>query len=221
MGSSLNPSLPGNAVKFTATIAVTAPGAGTPTGTVTFLDGSTTLGTGTVSGGVATFTTSSLAIGVHTITANYAGDGNFNGSSSAVLSQNVYHAAYTFSGFQTPLAAAGTLAAPSYSGTGSYGNAQPVKWSLRDGAGKNVTDLTSTTYISAIANSACSGAPNGATTVLYSPTTGAKGGSTFRSGSSGFIFNWDTGVVSGPGCYTLVLQLNDGSAPKATTIKLQ
>ena len=119
--------------------------------------------------------------------------------------------------------AAGTLSAPSYSGTGAYGNAQPVKWQLRDGSGANVTDLTSTTVIKAIAyiNGACSGAPNGAETLLYSPTTGAKGGSTFRSGSTGFIFNWDTGVVPGPGCYTLVLQLNDGSAAKATTIKLQ
>ena len=55
---------------------MTAPGAGSPTGTVTFLDGSTSLGTGTVTGGVATFTTSSLAIGAHVITASYGGDGN-------------------------------------------------------------------------------------------------------------------------------------------------
>ena len=47
----------GQSVTFTATISATAPGAGTPTGTVTFKDGSTTLGTGTLSGGVATFTT--------------------------------------------------------------------------------------------------------------------------------------------------------------------
>ena len=45
--SSVNPSKFGQAVTFTATVSVVAPGAGTPTGTVTFKDGVTTLGTGT------------------------------------------------------------------------------------------------------------------------------------------------------------------------------
>ena len=38
-------------------------GAGTPTGSVTFMDGTTTLGTGTLSRGTATFSTASLAVG--------------------------------------------------------------------------------------------------------------------------------------------------------------
>ena len=44
--SSLNPSGYTQTVTFTATVAVTAPGAGVPTGTVTFKDGTTSLGTG-------------------------------------------------------------------------------------------------------------------------------------------------------------------------------
>ncbi len=87
--SSANPSVFGQAVTFTATVAVVAPGAGSPSGTVTFLDGATTLGTGTLSGGIATFTTSALAVGSHSITASYGGDTNFNGSTSAVLTQTV------------------------------------------------------------------------------------------------------------------------------------
>ena len=39
--SSQNPSLPNQSVTFTATVSATAPGAGTPTGTVTFLDAGT------------------------------------------------------------------------------------------------------------------------------------------------------------------------------------
>ena len=39
--SSLNPSTPGQSVTFTVTVAAIAPGSGTPTGTVTFYDGST------------------------------------------------------------------------------------------------------------------------------------------------------------------------------------
>ncbi|HET6843291.1 MAG TPA: Ig-like domain repeat protein [Candidatus Angelobacter sp.] len=78
--SSVNPSVFGQSVTFTATVSPVAPGAGTPAGTVTFLDGGSPIGTGTLSGGVATFTTSALAVGNHTITTSYGGDGNFNGS---------------------------------------------------------------------------------------------------------------------------------------------
>ena len=46
-----NPSVFGASVTFTATVTVTAPASGTPSGTVTFKDGATTLGTGTLSGG--------------------------------------------------------------------------------------------------------------------------------------------------------------------------
>ena len=49
----------GESVTFTTTVVATAPGTGTPTGTVTFLDGTTTLGTGTLNAGVATFSTTS------------------------------------------------------------------------------------------------------------------------------------------------------------------
>ena len=63
---------------FTATVTAVAPGSGTPTGTVTFMDGATTLGTATLNGRRGTFTTSTLAVGAHSITAVYGGDGNFN-----------------------------------------------------------------------------------------------------------------------------------------------
>src|SRR5207247_1549549 len=64
VASSANPSTFGQSVTFTATVAAVLPAAGTPTGTVTFLDGASSIGTGTLSGGgVATFTTTSLAVG--------------------------------------------------------------------------------------------------------------------------------------------------------------
>ncbi len=72
-----SPSTFGQSVTFTATVAAVAPGAGAPSGTVTFTDGTTTLGTGTLSSGKATFSTSSLAAGTHSITASYGGDTNF------------------------------------------------------------------------------------------------------------------------------------------------
>jgi hypothetical protein len=55
---------------------------------VTFYDGGKTLGTGNLSGdGYATFSISSLFKGTHSITAAYAGDDNFDGSSSSAFSQ--------------------------------------------------------------------------------------------------------------------------------------
>jgi len=94
VASNANPSVFGQSVTFTAT--VTPGGAGTPTGTVTFMDGAATLGTGTLNGGgTATFGTSSLALGAHSITAVYGGDASFQGSTSTALAQTVNQASST------------------------------------------------------------------------------------------------------------------------------
>ncbi|WP_327188694.1 Ig-like domain-containing protein [Streptomyces xinghaiensis] len=78
-----DPSVFGQEVTLTATVAPVAPGAGTPTGTVTFtVDGTTTL-TAALSGGTATATISTLHTGPHTITASYAGDASFTGSNGS------------------------------------------------------------------------------------------------------------------------------------------
>ncbi len=80
----------GQSVTFTATLAAVSPGAGTPTGIVTFYDnGSTMLGTGALTGGVTTFTTTTLPLGGNSITAVYAGDTNFSTSTSGAASQTV------------------------------------------------------------------------------------------------------------------------------------
>jgi hypothetical protein len=88
LGSSVNSAGTGLAVSFTATVAAVAPGAGTPTGTVTFKDGSVILGMVAVgASGQATFTTSFAVAGGHVITAVYNGDPNFAGSSQALTEQ--------------------------------------------------------------------------------------------------------------------------------------
>jgi hypothetical protein len=91
--SSLNPSVYGQSVKFTATVHVSF--GSTATGTVTFKDGATNLGTGTLSAGVATFTTSKLHGGSHSITASYGGSGNDVASTSGALTQKVTAATST------------------------------------------------------------------------------------------------------------------------------
>jgi hypothetical protein len=79
-------------VTFTAQVASSG---GTPTGNVTFMNGSIVLATKTLSGGTATFTTSSLTAGNYSITAVYAGGGSFTGSTSAPVAQVVNKAATT------------------------------------------------------------------------------------------------------------------------------
>jgi len=83
--SSLDPSVFGQAVTFTATV---NPFSG-PTGTVQFFDGVNLLGTVALSGGTASLTTSGLAVGTHFITATYSGDSNFGGSTSSPVTQTV------------------------------------------------------------------------------------------------------------------------------------
>ena len=77
----------GQSVSYGATVVPTT-GAGTPTGTVQFYDGSTAgtlLDTQTLAAGKATSKAiTSLALGGHNIVASYLGDGNFQQNDSHV-----------------------------------------------------------------------------------------------------------------------------------------
>lgn len=76
--STVNVSQP---VQLTATVGSSN---GTPSGTVTFLDGTSALATAQLNGsGVATYADSSLAGGSHSLTASYAASGNFAASTSS------------------------------------------------------------------------------------------------------------------------------------------
>ena len=82
--SSVNPSIFGNSVTFTAT--VTPPSA---TGTVQFtIDGGAPI-SAPLLGGQASYAISTLAVGAHLVSAVYSGDATYLGSSSATLTQTV------------------------------------------------------------------------------------------------------------------------------------
>ncbi len=82
--SSLNPSMFGDSVTFTATLEDDA-----ATGTITFYDDATALATVAVTTGTAQYTTSSLSAGSHPITAQYSGDSTYGPSTSNVVNQQV------------------------------------------------------------------------------------------------------------------------------------
>ena len=82
-GSTSTPAA-GQLVTFTATIAPVAPGAGAPTGTVIFHDGSTVIGTASVSAGQASITVAFSGVGsAHVIEASYQGSDGYVSSNSA------------------------------------------------------------------------------------------------------------------------------------------
>jgi Bacterial Ig-like domain (group 3)/Bacterial Ig-like domain (group 1) len=181
--SNHNASVAGQSVTFTAIVTTSA---GTPTGTVTFKDGSATLASGVaLSGGVATFSTSSLSIGTHTITAVYSGDSNLNGtgagSSTAIaLTQQVQYGVCLL---YDPTRAAHS------------GATYPLKLTLCDASGN---DLSSSSIIvhatSVFMSSTNSGTPEA--TGNANPDSDFRFDSTLGT-SGGYIFNLSTNGLTG------------------------
>ncbi|MBF0467050.1 MAG: Ig-like domain repeat protein [Nitrospirae bacterium] len=84
--SSKNPSTYGTSITFTATLG----GGNSPTGTISFKDGSTVICSSmAISGGKATCTTNSLSVTNHSISATYNGDTQNQTSNSPTMTQTV------------------------------------------------------------------------------------------------------------------------------------
>jgi Bacterial Ig-like domain (group 3) len=78
----------GQSITLSATV-TGVPGL-TPTGMVSFVDGSTTLGTGTLmADGTAAFSTAALAAGNHSLTVGYGGDSNYSPTTSTAVTETV------------------------------------------------------------------------------------------------------------------------------------
>jgi hypothetical protein len=156
----------GQSVSFTATVAASIAGRPSPTGSVSFYDGTALLGSVAVSGGTAVFTTSGLAVGSHNITAVYGGDENFNVATSTGVSVTVTAVAPGFTLTATP----GTVTVP------------------RGQNGVVTLAIAANATFTGSVNLACSGLPAAATCML-SPTTvslsaGGSGTSTLIIGTT-------------------------------------
>ena len=146
-------SFSGLPVTFTALAASST--TGTPTGTVSFYDGTALLNTAPITNGSATYTPSGLAGGSHSITAVYSGDANFTtGTSSAVVEIVVASPDFTL----TPTGAVTQTVTP--------GEAATYTFALQPQGGTFAFPVTLTV----------SGLPGGATAV-FTPATIASGGS--------------------------------------------
>jgi large repetitive protein len=92
LSSDANPANAGATVHLTATVAIAtgATAAGAIAGQVTFTEGGTVLGTVAVDAtGVAALSISTLIVGSHPIVATYAGNTNYAGSASTILTEVV------------------------------------------------------------------------------------------------------------------------------------
>lgn len=169
VSSSTNPAPSGAPVTFTAVVSPSV-----ATGIVTFMDGSTSLGTGTLSGGVTNLTTSTLAISTHSITAVYAGDTNYVGSTSSVLTQKVLALTSISLMPQNPSLPVG--ATQQFTATGTFS----------DGSNGNIT--ASASWSSSVTTVATISAGGAATGLSEGPTTiqaavGTVNGSTTLTGT--------------------------------------
>ena len=152
LASSVNPSAYGQAVTFTATVSASAPGSGTPTGTVQFrIDGSNFGTPVTLSGGSATSSSiSSLSVGSHTVTADYSGDANFATSTGALSGGQTVNKASQTTTVITP-APASAVYNSSFSVAATASSGLPVA-------------ITS--------SGACSGSGSGSATITMTSATG-------------------------------------------------
>jgi hypothetical protein len=110
----------------------------------------------------------------------------------------------------------------------NLGSAVPIEWKLKDSLGNNITSLSTLLKMESVFNGAvppsgCVASATGTRETLYNLPNGATGGSTFRSVSGGFKFNWDTTtaatepIKTDKGCYTVLIYLSDLSAAKMTS----
>jgi len=133
-----------------------------------------------------------------------------------------------FVGFLSPLSTASQVPlSPTFSGPRKLGNALPIKWELVDGNGNPIGDLSTLKLMQACPTTGSTVPPASSAippcVLIYSPTTGGEGSTTFRFSSPSFIVNWDTGSLSGltPNTdWTIELQLSDGRI-EWTTVQFQ
>jgi hypothetical protein len=97
LSSGSNPAYYGQSLTLSAQVT----SVGSPTGTVTFKNGTTTLGTATLSGGIAVLSTTKLPLGSNSLTATYNGD-SLNSGSQGILTETVNQATITLTLSSSP-----------------------------------------------------------------------------------------------------------------------
>jgi large repetitive protein len=190
LGSSLNPSIIGNAVTFTAVVSGTTPSTGKPIdGSVTFvIDGAShTVALSSANPGLATFTITFTTAGPHIVTASYSGGTSYLANTVIPsLTQTVNQSANST---PTSLGAATTT-------TPSVGNPFGIKVTALNNLGKVVNTFSGPATIS----------------VISVPTGGHLTGSFTTTFSAG-VATFSNLLIDTAGTYTVLIS---GAGLKAT-----
>jgi hypothetical protein len=194
--SSLNPALPGDSITFAATISVLSPGSGIPSGNVVFKDGTTALSTNALNAAaVATFSTTTLLRGSHTMVAEYAGSGNFLGSTNHVSPNQIINT--------PPVAGSVTICRNPLSGTKILVAA--LLTNVSSPSGDTLTLTVSPTSASNATVAMSSG------WVFYTPLAG------FTNADSFTYTVTDNYVGSATATVTIALQVDNSQSPELLT----
>ncbi|MEQ1768810.1 MAG: Ig-like domain repeat protein [Devosia sp.] len=250
VGVSPEPSVFGQSVTITVTVAPVAPGGGVPGGTVSLTGPGGFSQTLTLSGGSATYTTSALAAG--TYIATYGGTSSYNGSSDTsdvsigeassttvvTASPNPHVIGDTVALSATVSAAAPASGTPTgtvtFTGPGGFTQTAALSGGIASYVGTNVPVGTITaTYNGEVANFAgssgtvavTSGPASTTTTITASPNPSDWGQSiTFTATvavvSPGIGTPTGTLTFTGPGGTSLIVALDGAGVATATTSSL-
>jgi hypothetical protein len=192
-----DPSLVNAPYTVTWSTVVSAPGSGSPTGTVTVSDGTSSCSASVSTGSCSLASTTA---GTKTLVATYAGDVNFKTSASTPgTSHNV---AYTFAGFFSPVDNLPVI------NSAKAGSAIPTKWRLTDAAGNGISDAASFTSFTSytVACGAWSTAITDPVPEDYSGNSGLQ-----YLGNGNWQWNWKTPKDYVNQCRVARVTLNDGS----------
>jgi hypothetical protein len=178
----------GQTETLTATVAPSMSGRPTPTGTVSFFDGTTLLGASPLSSGSATFATADLAVGSHSISASYGGDANFNLNSAPATAVSVATLAPAFT--LTPASSTLSLQ-PGANGTVTLSLAANATFSGPVTLACSGTEVNTTCAVNPATITLAPGSTSTATLVV-----GTTSPSTTASRHSGLFFPGSTGGLA-------------------------
>jgi hypothetical protein len=200
VSTSLNPSVSGQSVTFTATVIVPNQGSGTLTGMVQFQVDGTNFGSpvqvnSSTSPATASLSTASLPAGNHTITASYVRDANYQ-TSSGTLTQTVNAVAAPSS--VTPAAPVGTTTSLILSAsTVPYGQPITLTATVSPGTASSATETGSVTFYDQ--GTALATVPLTGETASFTISTLGLGGQSLSaaySGDSNFVASSSSTVAA-------------------------
>jgi hypothetical protein len=219
--SSPNPSVFGQTVTFNAQVSASS---GTPTGTVTILDGSAQVGSGAITNGSVSIPVSSLPVGANSMTAKYQGGAGFASSTSAPLTQTVSIAA-TSTALTSSLNPAATNQSITYTATVTSQFGGAATGSVTFSSGSQTLGTASLSGKVATLNSSFSASGTYAITAHYSGDTNNTA-STSATLNEKIIASTTTALTSSPNpamvgqtiTFTATVTSNSGTPPNGETV---